>query len=48
MLAHVTRTLAQTSRTFDAYAKRLTEAGWDLSIPVLETSSGSRIRLEAE
>jgi hypothetical protein len=48
MFGHVTRTLAQTSGTFDAYAKRLTEAGWDLSIPVLEASSGSRIRLEAE
>ena len=48
MFGSVSRTLAQTSRTFDAHAKRLTEAGWDLSIPVLETSSGSRIRLNVE
>jgi hypothetical protein len=45
MLEHITQTLAQTKRTFDACEKKLTEAGWDLSIPVLETSSGSRIRL---
>lgn len=48
MLGRITWTLAQTSKTFDAYAKRLTKVGWDLSIPVLETSSGSRITLEAE
>ncbi|KAF2627299.1 hypothetical protein BU25DRAFT_440107 [Macroventuria anomochaeta] len=48
MLGHVARTLAQASEMFDAYAKMLTDAGWDLSIPLLQTSSGSRIRIEAE
>lgn len=34
------------SKTFDAYAKQLRAAGWDLEIAALETRSGTRINLE--
>ena len=43
MLMHVATTLDLANKTFEHYAQRLTAAGWDLEVPVLETHSGSRI-----
>lgn len=42
-LAELRLTLEQTSETFDGYAKRLQDAGWDLHTAALETQSGTRI-----
>lgn len=48
VLESVAATLARNRMTFDGHAKRLADAGWDLDIPVLETSSGLRIKVGAE
>lgn len=45
MLGHVSATLEQAS-DFDLHATRLKAVGWDLSIPVLEACSGTRIVCE--
>jgi hypothetical protein len=42
-IKHVTSTLRYVNSTFDSYVSRLQAQGWDCSIPVLETRSGSRI-----
>ncbi|KAF2642465.1 DUF647-domain-containing protein [Massarina eburnea CBS 473.64] len=46
--SHTASTLENTRMTFDGYAKRLTEAEWDLNIPVMETSSGLRVKTGEE
>lgn len=40
---HVASTLQIVDKTFEAHARRLKAAGWDLEIPALETCSGCRI-----
>jgi hypothetical protein len=45
-LLHVVASLDHANKTFDGYARRLREAGWELGIPVLETRLGSRISCE--
>lgn len=42
-LRHVVSTLRYVNQVFSGYLERLEENGWDTSIPVLETRSGSRI-----
>lgn len=39
---HVKTTLHIAQKTFDAYVRRLVEAGWDLNTAALETKSGTR------
>ncbi|KAF1990957.1 DUF647-domain-containing protein [Aulographum hederae CBS 113979] len=43
LIAHVAATLKDTTTDFDAYARRLRAAGWDLEVAALETHSGYRL-----
>lgn len=48
MMGHIEASLQLADEKFEGYAGRLTAAGWDLEIPVLETRSGSRIMRETD
>ncbi|KAF6829991.1 duf647 domain-containing protein [Colletotrichum plurivorum] len=48
MMAHIAATMRTASEKYEGYARRLSAAGWNLEVPVLETRSGSRITREVD
>ncbi|KAK2031011.1 DUF647-domain-containing protein [Colletotrichum zoysiae] len=46
MLSHIQQSLRVANEKFEGYMERLSFAGWNLEVSVLETRSGSRIALE--
>ncbi|KAK2040989.1 DUF647-domain-containing protein [Colletotrichum somersetense] len=46
MLSHIQQSLKVTNEKFEGYMERLSFAGWNLEVSVLETRLGSRIVLE--
>ncbi|KAI8290896.1 RUS1 family protein-like protein [Colletotrichum sp. SAR11_57] len=48
MLGHIQATMALADEKYEGYARRLSAAGWNLEVAVLETRSGSRIMREVD
>ncbi|KAJ0379600.1 hypothetical protein COL26b_002110 [Colletotrichum chrysophilum] len=48
MLGHIQATMALSDEKYEGYARRLSAAGWNLEVAVLETRSGSRIMREVD
>lgn len=48
MLSHIQSSLQIANEKYEGYARRLSAAGWNLEIPVLETRSGSRVVRETD
>ncbi|KAK1975577.1 vitamin B6 photo-protection and homoeostasis-domain-containing protein [Colletotrichum cereale] len=48
MLSHIQASLEVANERYEEYMERLSFAGWNLQVSVLETRSGSRITLETE
>ncbi|OLN85684.1 RUS1 family protein-like protein 1 [Colletotrichum chlorophyti] len=48
MLGHIQASMRVANERFEGYTRRLSAAGWDLDLAVLETRSGSRIVRETD